>query len=409
MLIDAAGDLGGTHHLGKASLGNQFPMLRKSDKILGVCRICGQKAAPLSEILPVCLNCLRNNAHEAQAVTSEAHRLSRSPFGLPTVVPRDPKGVVCHVCANICSIPEGQRGYCGLRTNERGMLKGVSSRSSKVSWYYDPLPTNCVADWVCAGGTGAGYPRFANRQGPEYGYRNLAVFYEGCSFDCLYCQNWTFRRHLRDPPRVTAKELADFATDRTSCICYFGGDPTPQLHHALSVSRLALKKEENRILRICWETNGSMNVRLLRRMVALSIPSGGCIKFDLKAWNENLHSALCGVGNRRTLENFAYVAVRISERPDPPLLIASTLLIPGYIDEVEVRGIASFIASFDPTIPYTLLAFSPQFFMSDLRPTSRDLADRCVAAAHEVGLKRVRIGNVHLLSPASRGDFLAFD
>jgi pyruvate formate lyase activating enzyme len=132
-------------------------------------------------------------------------------------------------------------------------------------------------------------------------------------------------------------------------------------------------------------------------MVDLSWSSGGCIKFDLKAWNEDVHTALCGVGNKRTRENFEYVAGRIEERPDPPPLIASTLLVPGYIDEVEVRGIARFIASLDKAIPYSLLAFSPQFFMNDLPCTSRDQADHCLAVAREVGLERVRIGNVHLL------------
>jgi len=140
-----------------------------------------------------------------------------------------------------------------------------------------------------------------------------------------------------------------------------------------------------------------MDPRLLKRMVDLSWSSGGCIKFDLKTWHEDVHKALCGVGNRRTRENFAYVAGRIPERPDPPPLIASTLLVPGYIDEVEIRGIAGFIASLDVAIPYSLLAFSPQFFMNDLPHTSRAMAHRCLTIAREAGLKRVKIGNVHLL------------
>jgi len=45
-----------------------------------------------------------------------------------------------------------------------------------------------VADWVWAGGRGAGFPEFSSCNGPEYGYRNLAVFFYGCSFNCLFCQ-----------------------------------------------------------------------------------------------------------------------------------------------------------------------------------------------------------------------------
>lgn len=141
-----------------------------------------------------------------------------------------------------------------------------------------------------------------------------------------------------------------------------------------------------------------MHPNLLRSMVELSLESGGCIKFDLKAWNERLHYAMCGVSNQRTLENFRRVAARIKERLDPPLLVASTLLVPGYVDEEEVGNIARFLASLDPEIPYALLAFHPCFFMSDLPRTSRRHAEACLDRAMAEGLKRVRIGNLHLLS-----------
>jgi len=114
--------------------------------------------------------------------------------------PRDPKGVTCKICVHECSIPENERGYCGLRKNEGGKISEVSASRGKLSWYHDPLPTNCVGDWVCAGGTGAGYPQYAYRAGPETGYRNLAVFFHACSFNCLYCQNWHFKQEGRNEP-----------------------------------------------------------------------------------------------------------------------------------------------------------------------------------------------------------------
>ncbi len=191
--------------------------------------------------------------------------------------------------------------------------------------------------------------------------------------------------------------LAQTVDDRTSCICYFGGDPSPQLPHALRASRLALERNKGRILRICWETNGSMHPALLEQAAELSLNSGGCIKFDLKSWNEGLHIALCGVSNKRTLENFTMLAKHVRERPSPPFLVASILLIPGYVDKEEVSQIASFISSLSPDIPCALLAFHPQFLMKDLPPTSKRHAEECLAAAKAQGLKRVRIGNVHLL------------
>jgi len=254
-----------------------------------------------------------------------------------------------------------------------------------------------VGDFVCPGGTGCGYPKYALTKGPEYGYRNLAVFYHACGFNCLYCQNHHFKVKTFSSQKTTAKQLAGAVDPKTSCICFFGGDPTPQVLHAIKASKIALKNTEGRILRICWETNGSVQQPFLTLMADLSLRSGGCIKFDLKAWDDGIHHALCGVTNQKTLENFRTLSKWIGRRSKPPFLIASTLLVPGYVDEPEVAKLAAFISSLNPEIPYSLLAFYPQFYLNDLPTTSRLHALRCKTAAEKAGLKNVRIGNVHLL------------
>ncbi|WP_255336896.1 hypothetical protein [Methanosarcina sp. KYL-1] len=52
----------------------------------------------------------------------------------------------------------------------------------------------------------------------------------------------------------------------------------------------------------------------------------------------------------------------------------------------------------DEEVPYSLLAFYPHFEMRDLPRTRREDALRFKKVAEEAGLKRVRIGNVHLLA-----------
>jgi pyruvate formate lyase activating enzyme len=280
---------------------------------------------------------------------------------------------------------------------ENNRIRGGRPHEGNLYYYHDPLPTNCVGSFTCPAGTGCGYPEYAYAKGPESGYKNLAVFYNACSFNCLFCQNYHFKRETFSLKHISAKELALAADRKTSCICYFGGDPAPQIFHAIKASKLALRYAEGRILRICWETNGSVRQPFLKEMANLSMVSGGCVKFDLKAWDEGLHYALCGVTNKKTLENFKKLAGLIERRPEPPLLIASTLLVPGYIDENEVAGIAGFIAGLNPDIPYSLLAFYPHFYINDLPTTSRAHALRCEAVARDAGLNRVHIGNVHLL------------
>ena len=121
------------------------------------------------------------------------------------------------------------------------------------------------------------------------------------------------------------------------------------------------------------------------------------IKFDLKAASPEIHFALCGVGNERTLANFAALAEYGRTRRDPPLLVAATLLVPGYVDRREVAQIAAFIASLDPEIPYSLLGFHPAFYLADLPFTSRRHAEECLEEARKAGLRRVELGNAHIL------------
>ena len=351
---------------------------------MAICLICRRKSPLIARFPGVCIACLRQRPIEALAVTRRAHAKTRREFGLPPEPPHTEGGVRCALCANECRIGEGERGYCGLRTVRHGRLVHLAGTPARglLHWYRDPLPTNCVADWVCPGHHARGY-------------HNLAVFYASCTFNCLFCQNWHFRE--TSPTRgqgISAQALADVANSRTFCVCYFGGDPSAQMAHALAASRLLAVRE----VRICWETNGTMHPKWLDRAVELSLISGGCIKFDLKAYNEAIHRALTGMSNRRTLENFARAAQRIGERPNPPLLVASTLLVPGYVDAAEVGAIARFIASLNPHIPYALLAFAPNFYMPDLPCTSVQHAEEAEAAARAAGLTNVHIGNRHLLT-----------
>jgi len=351
----------------------------------GRCSNCGESSPLIASTLGACVDCIRDFPDKVLPPIREVQHATRLEFDLPSEPPRDEEGVRCPLCVNECLIPEGGRGFCGLRTNEGGKLVHLAGTAKKgiLHWYYDPLPTNCVAAWVCEG----------NKM---YGYHNLAVFYGACSFNCLFCQNWHYRQMSPQDNGLSAQELAEKADARTFCICYFGGDPTPQIPHALATSRILARRQ----VKVCWETNGSLEPKALEQAVRLSLETGGCVKFDLKAYDENLHLALTGVTNRQTLENFALAARYIPQRPEPPLVVASTLLVPGYVDAQEVSGVAAFIASLDPNIPYSLLGFHPHFYIHDLPRTSVRHAEEAERAARQAGLTNVHIGNRHLLSQA---------
>ena len=148
------------------------------------CRVCGSRSPLTASSLGACAPCIRADPPGLASDLLRVHARTRRPFGLPPDPPRALEGIQCDLCANACRIPVDQRGYCGLRRNVEDRLLGGAPTQGNLSWYYDPLPTNCVADWVCPGGTGVGYPTWAHRAGPEYGFTNmhlLGASYEGQS------------------------------------------------------------------------------------------------------------------------------------------------------------------------------------------------------------------------------------
>lgn len=362
------------------------------------CLLCGEPLSEIARCIGICPSCVKKRPDESRERIELVHAESREMFGLPTRPPASPDGIDCKLCFHRCRMGSNQKGYCGVRHGSESSMRTDGKSRALLSFYRDPLPTNCVADWVCAGGTGEGYPRFCHDCGPEVGFYNLAVSLDACSLNCLFCQNWSFKKAQLAPRWTDIRTLEREVDDRTSCICFFGGDPGPQLPYAVRLSQAARRKNPGRILRICWETNGAVHPSGLRKMVRLAVKSGGCVKIDLKAWSPAIHRALCGFENSKILDNFARAAEWSSQRLSPPALVASTPLIPEFIDEDEIYRLASFIARINPDIPYALLAFAPQFLMDRSRTTSVAQARACLKAATLAGLTRVCIGNENLLS-----------
>lgn len=364
------------------------------------CVLCGKESIVASTI-KACVSCLRNKPDDALVYALESHARSRKMFGLPPYPPKSPGGLICRLCAAECSMGEGEKGFCGLRMNVGGrLITKTSPQTGLLHYYFDPHVTNCCNAYFCPAGTGKGYPKYAYRPGPEVGYKNLALFFYGCGLNCLFCQNWN-HKIISQSPIVSAQELADvtLANPSISCWCWFGGSPEPQLPFAVNASKLIQEcKPSNRIVRICYELNGDGNPVLVKRALETVVKSGGNVKFDLKAFDANIHRALTGLDNKAILENFEAVYRSFWERrKELPVLAATTLLVPGYVDEVEVGKIAKFIASLSEEIPYSLLVFHPDFMMKDLPITPRTQVTACLKEAKK-HLKNVNVGNLHLLA-----------
>ncbi|MEM4718234.1 MAG: radical SAM protein [Desulfurococcaceae archaeon] len=367
---------------------------------MGKCGNCNLSAVTISNVIGLCVTCIRKGVHP----TRDIHVETRARFQLE--IPRGDSGLKCDVCGRGCIIEEGERGYCGYRIREKKTLKpSTGSFQHAVGlYYYDPHPTNCVAFPVCPAITGDGYPNYTLSPRGEHGYYNIAVFYGGCNLDCVYCQNWEYREMAyKAKPILSVETLVNAVNIKTTCVCYFGGDPGPFATHAILASKKMIDKAKSTglsVFRVCWETNGLWNPILLSEAAKISLETGGIVKIDFKAWSPEIYKVLCGVEEKHVRlirENIKLVSNYISARRKPPLLVISTLLVPGYIDEYEIDQITRYIASLSPEIPYVFLAFHPDYILLDLPTTSRRHAEKAVEIAKNNGLKNVYLGNVFLL------------
>ncbi|UCH04555.1 MAG: radical SAM protein [Candidatus Thorarchaeota archaeon] len=355
-----------------------------------LCPNHSDNARIVSRAIGRCSLCLESDKSVLEAAVRK-HESLRESEGLVPAIPAA-GAIVCPDCGNHCRLYEGNIGYCNLRVAKEGKVEHRFGRKAVVSWYFDPLPTNCVADWVCP----------VTKRDPAFHYsrrlNNLAVFYGSCNSDCLFCQNTSYREMMaRGSPLMTAEELASVANDRTACVCYFGGDPACNPEHSLETSRLLY---QSRRVKVCYETNGNISTKWLGPIADIVKESGGTLKFDLKAVTPQIYKGLTGVSNKAVLANFEKLA-KIGRERESEFLVVSILLVPGYIGISELRVLAQFIASQDPTIPTAMLGFSPHHAMSDLPRTSRAHAETAKTVAIEAGLTNVRIGNVGLLSSAN--------
>ncbi|MFW9807701.1 MAG: radical SAM protein [Candidatus Thorarchaeota archaeon] len=338
----------------------------------------------ISQSVGICSVCINN---DEKSIAQQTHMMLRKQDGLiPTISTSG--NIICSECGNHCRLDEGEVGFCNIRIAKDSKVIDIFPNQAIVSWYFDPLPTNCVADWICP---------ITTKQNLGFGHKrlkNLAVFYGSCNSDCLFCQNSSYRTMMATgKPRLTPKELADTADENTTCVCYFGGDPACNAAHSLVTSKLLNKSKH---VRVCYETNGNISEKWLERIADIISDTGGTFKFDIKAVSPRLYQTMTGISNSIMLRNFAKLSAVKKDRQDE-FLVASVLLIPGYIDLAEVKRVCKFIAENDTTIPTALLGFYPHHAMNDLPRTSKAHAQAALEIAKDEGLTNVRIGNVGLL------------
>lgn len=147
-------------------------------------------------------------------------------------------------------------------------------------------------------------------------------------------------------------------------------------------------------LHILFETNGyGLTPQNLDMLQAAGIDA---FWLDIKAFEPEVHRKLTGVDNEGIL--------RLPEemiKRDFVLEVLS-LFIPGWVEVDQLKEIANVLSAVDKEIPFTILAFFPEYKMKNVPSPNLEQMLSAYEAVKEVGLQHVRLGNIGVFVQTNR-------
>ena len=291
------------------------------------------------------------------------HALLGEPFDDPVTS----GSVRCIACAHRCVLRPGRVGICGVRQNRGGSLYTLVYGQVVVT-KAEPIEKKPFYHFMP--GTSA-----------------YSVATQGCNMHCLYCQNWQISQAHREgvvpesrnvsPESVVAEAVA--AGVRT--IAYTYVEPTIFIEFALD----SMVKAQAAGLRNVFVTNGYETAEAIE----LVAPYLDAANIDLKAANDAFYRRVCGARWEPVRDTI------IEMRKRDIWLELTTLVIAGLNDDArELQAMAEWIATaIGPETPWHLSRFQPAYKLSDVAPTPAATLVDAAAAAREVGLRHVYVGN----------------
>lgn len=277
------------------------------------------------------------------------------------------KDVKCLTCAHTCVIKPGKRGICGVRENRNGVLYALNY-GKVIARNVDPIEKKPLFHF---------YP----------GSLSYSIATVGCNFRCLFCQNADISQMPRDQGIIYGRDILpkDIVTDaqyhRCVSISYTYTEPTVFLEYAYDVMIMA--KEQG--IKNVFVSNGYMSGETVR----LISPVLDAANIDLKAFNDKFYREQCGARLEPVLST-----IRFLKNADIWIEV-TTLLIPGLNNnEGELRELARFIYSIDPSIPWHISRFHPAYKTLNINSTPLEVIRHARKIGLEEGLHYVYTGNV---------------
>ena len=275
--------------------------------------------------------------------------------------------VHCFLCAHHCRIDLGAVGTCGVRENRDGILYTLVY-GCPVSTAIDPIEKKPLFHFL-----------------PGTATYSLATV--GCNFACSFCQNADISQMPVDQGRIIGKQMTPAqivaGAQASGCpsISYTYTEPTIFYEYARDCARLATAAG----LKNVFVTNGFMTAETLADIDG----DLHAANVDLKSFSDEFYRKMAGGRLKPVLDSIRRLhAMGVWTE-------VTTLLIPGYNDdEAGLRGLAEFLVSVSPEIPWHLSRFRPIYRLLHAPPTPVATVEKAVRIGREAGLRYVYGGNI---------------
>jgi pyruvate formate lyase activating enzyme len=272
----------------------------------------------------------------------------------------------CIICPRKCVIKQGQHGFCGTKSNQKGKIYNLTY-GVLSSIAVDPIEKKPLVHF---------FP----------GSLALSISSVGCSFTCPWCQNWHIS--TAKPPEGQVQHwpldsIIDSAhAQECTSIAYTYNEPLINLEYVEDCARIAKKENIKNVL----VTNGYVSIEALNQF----IDTIDAANVDWKAFNEEFYRKHCSSDLQSVLD----ATVEMHHRGVH--IEVTFLIIPETNDSPdETRKMSKFLVDeMGPDVPLHLSRFHPEYKFSNLPLTPLNTLIRAKEIAKSEGVNYVFIGNI---------------
>ena len=274
--------------------------------------------------------------------------------------------VKCVLCPRECEVADVERGYCGVRENQRGEYQTLVY-GALCSANIDPIEKKPLFHYLP--GTVA-----------------FSIATAGCNIECKFCQNWQISQFRPEQVRSTLIEparLVQICKGR-SCptLAYTYSEPVIFYEYMHDVAKLARAQGIGSVM----ISNGYIQEKPLRQLCKQLTG----VKIDFKAFTERFYREQCA-GELKPVQETLKVLKDVGIWFELVVLIIPTLN--DSPDEIKQMS-AWILEHLGPDVPLHFTRFHPTYRVTDLPRTPIATLERSRELALSAGIHYVYAGNV---------------